>query len=219
LDWIERLQPTLVCHARRPYLPLQLRKGGLRVWTAEDGYAIVRGSEWGPLSISELVSASGREMATVRALLDWTDRDDIRWNLSAWDGERLARLMPGVSHWRLVDWQMWRINDLAQVLTLARPILRKRATALRDFELAIGVREHDRTPVAGEDRTVTTLAVHDGEVEIARGRHVKHTIEWSAVEAARAVLGGPPVGSEAEMPAGLRALLPIPMYLPALDHV
>jgi GNAT superfamily N-acetyltransferase len=212
LDWVERLQPTLVCHTRRHHLPLQLRAEGLRAWTAEDGYAFVRGSEWGPLSISELVSASGRETGLVRALLEWTQRDDIRWNVSAWDQERLSRVMPGVSHWRLGDWGMWRVNDPAQVLALARPVLRRRAAALRDFELAIGVREHDRTSVA-------TLAVRDGQVEIARGRHVQAYVEWSAVEAARAFLGGPPVAAEADVPAGLRALLPIPMYLPALDHV
>jgi len=212
LDVVERLQPTLVCHVRRPYLSLHLRKEGLRLWTAQDGYAIVQGSKWGRLSISELVSASGHEMGIVRALLDWTVRDDIHWNVPAWDGERLARMMPGVSHWRLGDWQMWRVNDLAQVLTLARPVLRQRAAAMRDFELAIGVREHDRTDVA-------TIAVRDGEVEVARGRHVEPYVEWSAVEAARAVLGGPPVAAECGMPAGLRALLPIPMYLPPLEYV
>ena len=160
----------------------------------------------------ELVSASGRELAMIRALLDWTNRDDIRWTVFAWDDERLARLMTGACHWRLGDSGMWRVNDLAQVLTLARPILRQRAAALRDFELAIGIHEHDRV-------NVTTLAVRDGELKIARGRHVEPYVEWSVVEAARAVLGGPPAAAEAELPAGLRALLPIPMYLPALDHV
>jgi hypothetical protein len=120
--------------------------------------------------------------------------------------------MPGVSDWHLGSWQMWRINDLAQVLTLAQPILRRRAASLRDFELAIGVREHDRA-------TETTLVVRDGEVKIARGRHVEPHVEWSAIEAARALLGGPPVAAEADMSAGLSALLPIPMYLPALDDV
>ena len=212
LEWVERLQPTLDLHARRPHLPLQLRTGGLRAWTAEDGYALVRGSQWGPLSISELVSASGHETGMVRALLDWTNRDDIRWTVSAWDDERLARLAAGACYWRLGDSGMWRINDLGQVLALARPILRQRAAALRDFELAIGIHEHDRVHV-------TTLAVRDSELKIARGRHVEPYVEWSVVEAARAVLGGPPVAAVADLPAGLRALLPIPMYLPALDHV
>jgi hypothetical protein len=148
----------------------------------------------------------------IRALLEWTERNDIRWNVSAWDGERLARLMPGVNRWRAASWHMWRVNDLAQVLALARPVLRRRAAALRDFELAIGVREHDRT-------SATTLAVRDGKLDIVRGRHVEPYVEWSAVEAVRAVLGGPPVASETEWPAGLRALLPIPIYLPALDSM
>jgi predicted N-acetyltransferase YhbS len=211
LDVVKRLYSTPAYHTLRPHLPLQLRKEGLRAWTAQDGYALVRGGAWGPLSILELISASGRELGVIRALLDWTDRDDIRWNVPAWD-ERLARLMLGVSRWRAGDWDMWRINDLAQVLALARPILSRRAAALRDFDLAIGVRERDRT-------TVSTIAVRDGEVEIARGRHVGPYVEWSAVEAARAVLGGPPPAAEADLLPGLRALLPIPMVLPALDHV
>jgi predicted N-acetyltransferase YhbS len=212
LDVVERSQSTLACHTHRPHLALQMRSQGLRVWTTEDGYALVHGSLWGALSLAELVSASGRETSMVYALLDWTGRDEIKWKVSAWDGERLARLMPAVSHWQMNDWQMWRIVDLAQVLARARPLLQRRATAVRDFELAIGVREHDRTDVA-------TIRVRDGEVEVARGRHADSTVEWSSVEAARVLLGGPPVGLEAGVPAGLAALLPIPVYLPSLDYV
>jgi hypothetical protein len=66
---------------------------------------------------------------------------------------------------------------------------------------------------------VATIRVRDGEVEVARGRHADSTVEWSSVEAARVLLGGPPVGLEAGVPAGLAALLPIPVYLPSLDYV
>jgi hypothetical protein len=84
------------------------------------------------------------------------------------------------------------------------------------MELAIGMVEHDRTQAA-------TLSVRDGEVEVAPGRHAEAYYEWSVVDAARLLLGGPPVVRPQEMPAalwnGLNALLPIPAYLPPLDHV
>jgi predicted N-acetyltransferase YhbS len=212
VEAVERYQSLPLCHARRPYLPLQMRKEGLRVWTAVDGYALVEGTLFGPLSILELVSASGREVGMIRALLDWTGRSQITFKVPAWDDERLARLMPYVTHWRAGDWQMWRIVDLGELLALARPILSPRAAALRDMELAIGIREHDRTDVA-------TIAVRDGQVKVARGRQAEPYVEWSSVEAARVLLGGPPVAAQAQVPPGLATLLPIPAYVPALDYV
>ena len=76
--------------------------------------------------------------------------------------------------------------------------------------------EHDRTQVA-------TLALRDGEVQVRPGRHVEAYYEWPVVELARLLLGGPPVPRPRGMPdalwGGLRALLPVPIFLPPLDHV
>jgi hypothetical protein len=111
---------------------------------------------------------------------------------------------------------MWRIVDLAQALALARPFLQQRAAAARDFELALGMVEHDRTQVA-------TLSVCDGEVRVTPGRHANAHYEWPAVDMARLLIGGPSVARPPRIPAklwaGLRALLPIPAYLPPLDEV
>jgi predicted N-acetyltransferase YhbS len=210
LDVVERLQSLPACHARRSDLALQLRKEGLRVWVSEDGYAIVRGRLFGSLFISELVSASGRETGMIRALLDWTDKGEISWELPACDAKRLARVMPCVSHWRVGGGVMYRIVDLTRLLRGMAPIVARQAAPLRDFSLSIGIREHDRTDVA-------TITVHDGDVQVFPGRDAEHYVEWTAVDAVRVLLGGPPVAPD--IPPDLAALLPLPVYVPQLDHV
>jgi len=210
-DVVERLQPLQVCHAVRSNLGQQLLAEGRRAWTAQDGYALLKDG-WGQTSISELVSTSGREMGMIRSLLDWTDRDELTWRLPASDYERLARLMPGAAGWRLGDWQMYRIVDLVQLLELFLPLLSSRAKWLRDGALSIGIREHDRTDTA-------TLIVQDGVVEVVPGRSADRYVEWSPVEAARVLLGGPAVPDASEYHGMLATLFPLPVFVPGLDHV
>jgi hypothetical protein len=216
LPVVQELGQTLACRAIRADLAAQLHKPELSIWTAENGYALVGGRPWGPLHVIELVSTTGQEASILRAILDWADRGEIRWRLPACDEPRLARLMPYVDHWHKGSWDMWRIVDLARALALARPILQQRAAGARDFELAIGMVEHDCTQVA-------TLTVRGGEMQVTPGRHADACYEWPAVDVARLLIGGPPVARPQGMPdalwAGLRALLPIPAYLPPLDHV
>ena len=211
IDVVERLQPLQVCHAIRPHLSQQLLAEGRRAWTAQDGYALLKDG-WGGTAISELVSTSGREAGMIRSLLDWTGRDELTWHLPAFDHERLARLMPGASRWRLGDWQMVRIVDLTRLLQLFQPLLSSRAKWLRDVALSIGIREHDRTDTA-------TLIVRDGELEVAPGRSADRYVEWSSVQAARVLLGGPPVPEADDLHGLLAALFPLPVFVPGLDHV
>lgn len=212
VDVVARYHVHAVCHTLRPNLDRQLTRAELRAWTAEDGYLLAEGHEYGPLAIRELISTSGRELGMVRSLLDWTERDEVSWALPGCDGERLARVLTGATHWRTCGWEMYRIVDLAELLSLMAPVLSQRSTALRDLELSIGVREHDRTDVA-------TLSVCDGAVEVSAGRNADRYTEWSSVEAARLLLGGAPIAAEVDLPVGLAALLPLPVYVPPLDHV
>jgi predicted N-acetyltransferase YhbS len=212
VDVVARYQDLANYYSRRPDLALQLRKAGLRIWTTGDGYAIVSGHAYGALSIMELVSASGQEPAMIRALLDWTGRDEISWEIPAWDAGRLADLMPCATGWRAGGWSMYRIVDLPGLLTLMKPVLARRAAPLRDWSLSIGIREHDRTDVA-------TLVVRDGSIEITADRSAEQYVEWSSVEAARVLLGGPPVAARNDVQPVLAALLPLPVYVPHLDHV
>ncbi len=213
-ETIAQLQRHPACHARRPYLAHKLRRQGLRVWVAPkmEGYAIVHGEERDHLNIIELVSVSGRETSMIRAMLNDTFGDRASWEISVWDQERLARVMPSVARWQSGYTGMYRIVNLTQLLTRAKPLLTSRAAAVRDFDVAIGIREHDRT-------TVTTVAVQDGEVQIQSGHHSKTTIELSPVIATRLFLGGPAIPERDRIPAGLQALLPLPAYVPPLDHV
>jgi hypothetical protein len=209
---VEQYQHTMPFHTYRPDLELQLSKPDLWLWSSEDGYVIARGPGYGSLSILELVSASGQEAALVRAVLEWTDRDKITWELCAGDDERLVRLLPCAAHWRAGGWPMYRIVDLTRFLSAVKPMLSRRARSLRDFQLAIGIQEHDRTDVA-------TIILRDGEVETVSGQQAQAYVAWSPVQAARLILGGPPITPLHELPSQLAALLPVPVFVPALDHV
>lgn len=213
LDTVARCHGLAKVYSRRPHLPLQLRMEGLRLWTAEDGYAIASGQQFGPLSILELVSASGQELGMIRSLLQWwSGGDQISWRVAACDDARLARLMPCAMGWRAGNWDMYRIVDLAGLLMAMKPLLVRRAAGVRDLALSIGIREHDRTDV-------TTLVVRGGDVEVTAGRSAARYVEWTPVEAARLFLGGPAIAACADVPQALQALLPLPMYVPELDHV
>jgi hypothetical protein len=107
---------------------------------------------------------------------------------------------------------MYRIIDLYGLLVTMAPILSRRASFLRDMELSIGVREHDRTDAV-------TLTVRDGRAEITPGRRAEAYVEWSSVEAVRTLFAGAPPVAEADIPEELVPLLPLPVYVPELDHV
>lgn len=209
---IAKLQHRSACHAQRPHLDAQLRHPDLRVWLADDGYVIAKGQERDHVKIIELISASGNEVGLLRAVLDWNFADDVTWELSAWEHERLARVVPCAAGWRMKEHGMVRINDLTALLTAALPILTKRAAALRDTTTTIRIRERDRI-------TETTIRVQDGAVQTRAGQHAAPTVELSLLNVARLLLGGPAPAGLAELPSGLQALFPIPVYVPPFDRV
>jgi hypothetical protein len=209
---VECYQHEVPFHTHRDDLALQLGTSDLWLWSSADGYIIVRGPAYGPLSIIELVSTTGQEAAMIRAVLEWTGRKEIAWELCAGDDERLARLLSYATHWRAGGWPMYRIVDLPRFLAAVKPMLSRRAPGLQDFELAIGLQEHDRTDVA-------TIIVRGGQIEVAPGQQAKEYVTWSPVQAVRLILGGPPIAPLEELPPQLMALLPVPVFTPALDHV
>ena len=132
--------------------------------------------------------------------------------MSPWDEERLARMMPYTNYWSTGYSGMYRINDLTALLQAAQPFMQRHADCLRDFAVAIGMREHDRTPV-------TTITVQNGKVQIEAGRSAESYVELTPVTAARLFFGGPAIPQAERLPQGLLALLPVPIYVPPLDHV
>ncbi len=209
---IAQLHTHPTCHMLRPRLRAQLRKVDMRYWLAEDGYIVLALDTPYEGEIAELVSASGREAGMLHALLRWTNRDEITWTLSAWDEERLARLIAYAADWEIEPNGMYRINDLTQLLEAAHPHLTRRATAVRNFAVVLGLREADRLQT-------TTLAVHNGEVEVRAGRHASHYVELSPQEAVRLLIGGPPIPQQHALPPALLALLPIPVHVARMDVV
>jgi len=209
---IARWMTVPACHTRRPDLEAQLHKANLRVWLAADGYAIADGQERDHVNLIELVSTSGNEAGLLRAIIEWNHGDRATWEVSPWDTERIARVMPYVSFQTTGYCGLYRINDLTAVLQAAIPALTRHAAGLRDFAVTLGMREHDRTQA-------TTIAVRDGAVHIEAGQYAEHYVELDPVVATRLVFGGPAIPEAEQLPPGLLALLPVPVYVPQLDHV
>ena len=211
LATIRRYYQEPACHAVRPDLEIQMRKANHRFWIAEDGYAVLAGQDREHLRIRELVSASGREVNMIRALMDWNDSSRAGWPLSMWDRARLHRLLPHAANWHRGYSGMYRINDLTALLNAVKPHLTERAAALRNFSASLALKERDRT-------TYTTLTVEDGEVAI-RPQKGDAPVALSPISAARLFLGGPPVPEADGLPVGLRAMLPVPVTVLPLDYV
>lgn len=209
---IARLMPLPNCHACRPDLEAQLHRQDLRVWVTEDGYAMADGQDRDHVRLIELVSASGQEAEMIRAIIAWNHGEEATLDMSFGDEERLARLMPYTSYWTTGYSGMYRVNDLTAVLRAAIPVWERRAAGLRNFAVSLGIREHDRVQT-------TTVAVHDGVVQIEAGQRAETYVELSPVTAARLVFGGPAIPEAPQLPPGLRALLPVPVYVPPLDYV
>jgi len=212
LAHIARLMPLPDCHACRPDLEAQLHRQNLRVWVTDDGYAMADGQERDHVRLIELVSASGNEAGLIRAIIAWNHGERATWELSVWDETRIARVMPYARYWSSGYSGMYRVNDLAAVLRAATPALARRAAGLRDFAVTLGIREHDRTQTA-------TITVRDGTAQIEAGRHAEHYVEMDPVAAARLIFGGPAIPQAPQLPPGLLALLPVPVYVAQLDHV
>lgn len=211
MDTIRRYHEEPTCHTERPDLEIQMQKEDIRFFIAEDGYAVLAGQDREHIRIRELVSASGREIRLIQALMDWNDSSRANWPLSMWDRARLHRLLPYAAGWQWGYSGMYRINDLTALLEAVKPHLTARAGALCNFSAALALKERDRT-------TFTTITVEDGEVNVSAERG-NSPVELSPVGAARLFIGGPPAPEADALPEGLKAMLPVPVYVLPLDHV
>ena len=218
---VEALQRHAICWTQRPRLAQQLRKQNTRIWTCEDGYAIVRPTNHGRseerLQILEMVSTSHREPRLIRTILEASEATEAEWYLAACDRDRLARLMPYASYWRSGPNGMARIVDLTRLLEAARPYLRHWAEAVAGLadegcSVCLAIQEHDRT-------TAATLTFAAGDVQVLPGCHADQRVDLDIVEATRLLLGGPPTSHESELPLCLGAALPLPMHVLSMDYV
>lgn len=200
------------CYTRRPHLERYLERTDLRFFIADDGYGVLVGQERHHIRVLECVSTSGNELGYLKALLDWNYGEQVDWTLSRWDKAKLTRLLPAVAYSTMRYSGLYRINDLTGLLLAAKPTLETKASALRDFDISIGIAEQDRTQI-------TTIAVNGGKLSILPGGHNKTYVEVTPTSATRLLLGGLPIPEIKIFPQGLRALLPVPVYIMPWDEV
>ena len=210
LALIERFHEGGEFYSIRPELARQVHKSGLRAWAAADGYAAGWAERDGSVSLAELACAPGREAGMIRAIRERTLAHTVTWPIPSFAYQTLTRLMPSASTWSGETPGVYRIFDLARLLSAYQPVIESRTEGVSDFGVVIGIREPDRVVAA-------TIVLRSGKLEIAEGRHVGSYVELDCMEAVRLFLGGPPGPNWMNLPGGLKALLPLPIHIPPMD--
>lgn len=207
---MERLHEILPLRVKRRQFLATIRKSFLRKWLSEDGYVISSGNGYQPPNILEVASPAARERELIRGVMDKCFQDSATIDVNAFDGERLGRLFEVTSHWILVPEGQFRVIDLARLLEPFSELFSKRAKALHDLDLAIGLRFRDKVDAI-------TISVKNGTVDIKRGRSTGNYVELDERDGVRFLLGVP--SSNLGNAALLSPLLPIPLHIPEIDHV
>lgn len=199
---------TLGYRVERPHFDLQLRREGVRVFLGEDGYLLSRG-DYGDLRVSEIVSPTGREPELIAAAMGRTFAGMAHVEFGPGECGRLARVIGSMSGWHLGNQGMFRILDWPGLLRDLGPLLAEKAAGLPSFLTSVGCRWRDETEWA--------TAEWDGEAFHAKSGRVGEGIEIDLPTLTGLLLGGPYPD-----PPGLGLfgrLLPVPVHVPAMDHV
>ncbi|MEM3956608.1 MAG: GNAT family N-acetyltransferase [Thermoproteota archaeon] len=206
---IESLHSTLKMRVERKSHLLTLKKQGIRIWLAKEGYVVSSG-EIGPPTILEVVSKKGGEPELVRGVMERCFGDSASVEVNAFDTERLERLLKAASYWEIIPEGLFRIVDITGLLKAFEKVLSSRAEMLRDFDLSLGLK-------LDNDVDTATIFVNNGKVSVEKGVLSKNYVELDEREAVRFFLGGNP--PNIEKLRELSMLLPLPVHVPSLDHV
>ncbi|MEM2089305.1 MAG: GNAT family N-acetyltransferase [Thermoproteota archaeon] len=206
---VELLHSTLKMRVERKSHILSLKKQGIRIWLADEGYVISSG-EIGSPKILEIVSKKGREPELVRGVMEHCYGDSASLEVNAFDTERLERLIKVASYWEIVPEGLFRIINITGLLKAFEKVLSSRAEMLRDFDLSLGLK-------LDNDVDTATIFVNNGKVSVEKGVLSKNYVELDEREAVRFFLGGNP--PNIEKLRELSMLLPLPVHVPSLDHV
>ncbi|MEM0259461.1 MAG: GNAT family N-acetyltransferase [Thermoproteota archaeon] len=209
VSFVEKLHGNLKLRVERKNYILNLKKQGIRIWTGKEGYVISSG-EIGSPRLIEVVSSEGKEPELIRGVMERCFGDSASIEVSAFDTDRLERLIKVASFWTIVPEGQFRIIDIASLLEAFKGLLSSRAKMVKDFDISLGLK-------FGSDVDVATIFVKDGEVSISKGKHSKNYIELDEREAVPILLGGSNLSLEKVRELSL--LLPLPIHIPSLDHV
>lgn len=207
---LRELHATLSYRVERPYMNLNLRRYGVRVFLGPDGYLISRKEGSGDLEVQEVVSPTGQEAGLILGALNWTFGSSANVELEPGEGERATRLLQVSNSWSSGPQAMFRIIHWPRLLIALKPLLAERARGLPAFIMAIGCRWQTQVDVA--------TVKWDGErFEVTEGRGCDEYVELDEQLLVALVLGGPHPGHKS---LGLFGrLLPVPVHIPSLDHV
>lgn len=210
LETVRRLHAMLPMRVERKRLLGVLRKPHVRIWLGEDGYVISSGSGYDPPDILEVASEGGGERELVRAVMERCFQNSATIRISAFDKERLNRLLTIASNWGLEPEGQFRIISLTGLLNPFSRILSERAGNLRDFHQSVGLRFSDTVDTA-------TLSLTNRTFHVTNRSEPGSYLELNECEGVRLFLGGPQQPDEHAR--DLTALLPLPVHIPELDHV
>jgi hypothetical protein len=203
-DW----HATLEYRIERPHFGLQLKREGLRVFVGEDGYLLSRG-DYGDLRVSEIASPTHREPELIAGVFGLTFAGAAHVELGPGECDRLARVVASMGGWGMGAQGMFRIVDWPGLLRDLRPILAQQAAGLPAFALSIGCCWRETTEWA-------TVEWDGAECAVEARR------EGEGIEIELPTLTGLLFGGPLPQPPGLGffgRLLPVPVHVPALDHV
>ena len=211
LDIVALLHPTLDYRVERPFLPLQLKRTGIRMFVGPDGYLIAGGDTGGDLRVQEVVSPTEREPELILGAMDIVYAGTAYVEMGPCEGGRTDRLTAVMNWWNSHDQAMFRIIDWPALLKAVAPVLAEAAkrTELAPFRAVYTCRW-------GED--VEHAAVEwDGSALRAEKASAPGEYAMDERLLVAAMLGGPQRGRGQLGPLG--RLLPLPLHIPAMDRV
>ncbi|MGQ9731647.1 MAG: GNAT family N-acetyltransferase [Candidatus Zipacnadales bacterium] len=208
VDCLAALHATLPYRVERPDFALKLRREGIRVFLGPDGYLLSRG-DYGDMPISEIVSPTHQEPGMIAGAFGRTFAGAAHIEFGPADRNRLLRLVKVMSGWSLRPQGMFRILNWPGLLSDLKDVLAEHAAEVPPFGISIGCRWQEKTEWATLEWDGSSL-----NVEPRRGAN--------AIEIYLPVLTGILLGSPHPIPkevGSFARLLPIPLHIPALDHV
>lgn len=187
-----------------------ISRSGNRVWLSEDGYLC--GADMNGLRTDEVYSSSGNEAGFILSAMEWAGHSRASLALSPEDKLLIQDLLPAAAGWESAPEGVFRVNSWMGLLGVFSPLLEEKAvlSGARDFIVSIEID-------GGASREKIGIAFHEGEMRIIRGAAPGAAVRVSGKDAARLFLGGPCSCRKELEP--LKALLPLPVHIPLLDHV
>ncbi len=208
---IRKLHKNIAFRAERgKKLKGVMSRNNNRVWLSSEGYLCGAGRNG--LYVNEVYSRKGNEAGMILSAMKWAVSGRASLSVCPRDCALMDKLIPSASSWDSVPEGMFRVNSWSGLLDVFSSVLKERAVrrGLGDFSIPLEIE-------CGIEEKKTGIIFHNGEIRVMRARIPGNSIKISEKDAVRLFLGGPVVTAKELEP--LKALLPLPVHIPSLDHV